>query len=570
MYTPSGAARDLARTREIAAVLFRSGFGDLAHRLGLAGPLQRVGKLLHLERAARARDVQTPERLRVALEALGPTFVKLGQVLASRSDLLAPEWIAELGRLREHARPVAWPELRAQLAEDLRAAPESVFEALDSTPLASASIAQVHRARLGGREVVLKIRRPGIRATVEADLRLLARLAEFADARLPDVRHWNPREIVRQFARTLSEELDFRGESRNASRIAAAFAGEPRLTVPHVHESFTRERLLVMDFVDAPSVAQWLAKARAAPQGSGARDAGLSETPDPSRVAALGAELVLEMVFVQGFYHADPHPGNVLLLGGERIALIDFGMVGHLSAARRTELSRLLRAVTRRDEAEIVAVLSSWAHAAEPVDTAELASDCSLFLDRWHGVPLGELDIRALLADIAALVRAHHIALPADVSMLLKVFVTLEGLGRELDPGFDMARHASPFVRRALRHQLGPLATARRAVADGIAAAAELPRGVRQLLEAARDGRFRVELDLKRLDRFGQEIDRSANRLTLGMVTAALIIGTAISLTVAGGPRVFGLPLFGVLGFASSIVLGLGLIASIRRSRHEL
>lgn len=563
MPTPASAARELARTREIAAVLFRHGLGDLAHRLGLAGPLRRVGTWLHVRGAAEFHTLERPARVREALEELGPTFVKLGQLLAGRTDLLPPAWTSELGRLREHARAVPWDELRAQLAEDLGAEPETLFDALDPTPLAAASIAQVHRARLAGREVVLKIRRPGIRAVVEADLELLERLAAIAERELAFARHWNAREIVREFRRSLTDELDLRIEARHHARVAASFADEERVCIPRIQERFTRERLLVMEYLDGPSVAQWIAQRRATSPGAADEQA--------RALAALGADLVLEMVFAHGLYHADPHAGNVLVLADGRLGLIDFGMVGRLSDGRREELSRLLGAVIRRRDEDVVDVLAGWSRVGDDGALARrshLAADCDAFLERWYGVPLAQIDVRTLLADVAELLRENGMTLPADLALLLKVFVTLEGLGRELDPEFDMARHAGPFVARELRRARQPLAHARRSLLDAAEVAASLPGDLRRMLAAARRGRFKVELDLRRLDHFGQQIDRSANRLTMGMVTAALIIGTSISLTVAGGPRVGGLPLFGVLGFASSIVLGIGLISSVRRSNR--
>ena len=246
-----GAARDLGRVHDIAAVLIRYGFGDLVQRLGMARALERAGKVLHLRGPDDIARLEPAARVRRALEELGPTFVKLGQILATRADLFPPDWIAEFGMLQDAAPAVPFEAIRAQLAEDLGEAPEAVFAELDTTPLAAASLAQVHRARLAdGSPVVLKIRRPGIRPVIEADLRLLARLAEIMEAEAPDLRRYRPREVVREFAHSLRRELDFSAEGRNAERIAASFADHPEIVVPRIHWQWTGERLNVQDFVE--------------------------------------------------------------------------------------------------------------------------------------------------------------------------------------------------------------------------------------------------------------------------------------------------------------------------------
>ena len=246
-----GAARDLGRVHDIAAVLIRYGFGDLVQRLGMARALERAGKVLHLGGQDDIARLEPAARVRRALEELGPTFVKLGQILATRADLFPPEWIAEFGKLQDAAPAVPFEAIHAQLAEDLGEAPESIFSELDPTPLAAASLAQVHRAKLAdGTPVALKVRRPGIRPVIEADLRLLGRLAEIVEAEAPDLRRYRPREVVRQFAHSLRRELDFSAEGRNAERIAASFAAQPEISVPRIYWQWTGERLNVQDFIE--------------------------------------------------------------------------------------------------------------------------------------------------------------------------------------------------------------------------------------------------------------------------------------------------------------------------------
>jgi ubiquinone biosynthesis protein len=546
-------ARDLGRLNEVATVFVRHGLGDLVHRWGLAGLLKRAGRAVHIQAVERLEPVSLPVRLRRALEDLGPTYVKLGQLLAGRADLLPMEYTQELARLQEEARELAWEELLPQLVEDLGRPPEEVFAHVSTEPLASASIAQVHRARLAdGTEVVLKVRRPGISEVVEADLRLFQRLAELAENEMPELRTWRLRGLARHFARTIQSELDLRIEARYCERIAENLRDVEGVIVPRVHWTWSGQRLLVQDFVEGQSAAEWIR-------------AGRPDGVDGKHIAGLGADVVLKMVFLDGLYHADPHAGNVLLLPGDRIGLLDFGMIGRLSDDRRAEFLRLMAAIVERKEDEMVDLLLGWSTDGE-VDAELFAHDCLAFIDRYHGLTLAELDATGLLRDVAELVRENHLSLPVDVSALLKAFITLDGLGQALDPDFDMAAHVEPFARQAMRRQASPLAILRRNVRGLEFLLRDLPRDVSRVLANARRGRFRLEFDLRRLEDFGHQLDRSANRITMGLVASALIVGTAISLTVSGGPEILGLPVFATIGFLCSVVVGLGLLWSIWRA----
>ncbi len=313
-----GAARELGRVHDIAAVLIRYGFGDVVRRIGMAGALERTGRVLGWRTPVEMARLTPAARVRCALEELGPTFIKLGQILGTRVDLFPPEWITEFGKLQDAAPAVPFTDIRQQLAEDLGDDPDRVFAELERQPLAAASLAQVHRARLSdGTAVVLKVRRPGIRPIVEADLRLLTLLAEIVEAEAPDMRRYRPREVMLQFTVTLRRELDFASECRNAERIAANLAAYPDIVVPRIHWQWSGERLNVQDYIyGIPG--RDLAEADAA---------GL----DRKLLARRGANAVLKMMLEDGFFHADPHPGNVFYLPDNRIAFIDFGMVGRLS-----------------------------------------------------------------------------------------------------------------------------------------------------------------------------------------------------------------------------------------------
>jgi ubiquinone biosynthesis protein len=556
MWTELQPGREISRAWEIASAATRYGGGELIARIGLHRALRKRGAAPLPAAQGEASSGTTPaERFRCALQELGPTFVKLGQVMATRVDLFPPDWIAQLEQLQNHVPGEPWTVIRAQLCEDLGAPPEEVFAEIDPEPLAAASIAQVHRARLhDGRAVVVKVRRPGIRTVVEADLRLLKRIARAAESHLPELRRFRLPAVVDQLRASLTRELDLAAECRHAERIAARFAGDPTLVIPAVHWAHTGERVNVQDLVEGIPIADLPAL----------EAAGI----DRRELARRGAQAVLCMMLRDGFFHADPHPGNVFALPGNRLALVDFGMVGRLSRQRRAEVVALLWGLVGRDAEAVVQILLEWTDDGA-VDEGRLAQDVDAFVDRYHGVVLGQLNLAQMLLDVVRLLQAHELALPADLALVVKVCVTLEGLGRLLDDQFDMAAQARPFLRRQVRERFSPASLLRHgshALVELAEVLAGLPHDLRRAVGAARRGRLKLQVASEELRHFATQLDHSANRLTMGIVVAALVIGSSITMTVAGGPTLLGLPVFGFLGFVGAVVAGSWLIFSIWRS----
>ena len=557
-----GAARDLHRVQQIANVLVRHGWGDLVRRLGLADALAKAGHALNIEHADSLARLPPPVQVRQALEELGPAFVKLGQILAGRSDLLGPAWISELAKLHSAVPAVPLDALREQLREDLGAEPEAVFARFDAEPLAAASIAQVHRAALhDGTEVVVKIRRPGIVDIIDADLRLLERAAVVAEREWPALEPYRPRQLVRQFGQSLRRELDLATECRNAERVAHNLAAMPQVQIPRVHWAWTKERLNVQDFV-------------AGVPGSDL-DRVRREGLDAKQLALHGARAVLKMIVEDGFFHADPHPGNVFYLPGNRIAFIDFGMVGRLPPRRREELLRLLLGLVERRAPAVAEVLLDWTDGRHGTHRDQLEDAIEAFVDQHHGTPLAQLHLGEMLGDVTTILREHRLALPADLALLIKAFVSLEGMGRGLDPDFHMAAVAQPMLRQVLRARYAPKALAQRGWAglgELLTQLGRLPQDVSRALRNLSRGRVQVAIEIEHLKRVGDQLDRAANRLSIALVIAALIIGASIVMTVGGGPALFGLPAFGLLGFVGAVLGGLWLLRAIRRSeraRHD-
>jgi ubiquinone biosynthesis protein len=551
------AAKDLGRVHEIASILVHCGFGDMVRRIGLSHALETAGKTIHWKYAEETACLLPHQRARRALEKLGPTFVKLGQILATRVDLFPEEWIAEFELLQDAAPPIDFEELRAQLEEDRGDAPEEVFIEFDTEPLAAASIAQVHRARLkDGTPVVVKIRRPGIKRVVESDLRLMERLAQVLTRDNPEVHRFRPREVVHQFTLSLRRELDLAHECRNATRIASTLEKGDHIVVPKVYWQWTCERVNVQEYIEGIPGREWTTLG----------EAGL----DRKLIARRGATAILKMVLVDGFFHADPHPGNIYFLPQNKVALIDYGMIGHLTEERRYQVVELLHGMVERDSGTVCEVLLDWSHGVN-LPSEQMVADVCAFLDQYAGVPLGQVNFRDMIGDMMNMLRDHRLVLPSDLSLMFKVFLTLDGFGRQLDPDFDLVAEARPFVRQALILRYSPNEVAKRGwrgMAGMMDLLVGLPKDFRRLLRAARRGALRVHIDIAELERFGERLDRAASRLTIGMITAAFIIGTSIMMSVSGDTEYLGMTILASFGFAMATLGGVWVLVSIWRGRR--
>ena len=548
--------RDLPRLQEISSVLIRFGGGDLVRRLGVGSMLERAGRVLHWKQAVENEHLEPAVRFRHALEALGPTFIKLGQVLSTRVDLFPPHWIAELEKLQTTTPAQAFEEMLPQMRLALaNRDPHTVFDALNTTPRAAASIAQVYEATLkDGTPVVIKVRRPGIEAKIEADLRIMAHVARLVELEFPEARRYQPRHVVQQFGKSMRRELDLAAEARNIQRFGEKFAADATVFIPKVFWEYTGQTMNVQERVDGIAGNQILQ----------AEAAGL----DRRLLAARGADAVLRMILIHGHFHADPHPGNVFYLPGNRIALVDFGMTGMLTHERRNQIADLLMAILHKDEMPLLDVLLEWT-GDSVVDESKLAADVVEFIFNYSSVHLKDISFGHLLNELTAMIREHHLVLPSDLTLLFKTLITLDGLGRQLDPEFDMGEHTAPFVEEVLRLRYAPEAVLKRgmhSVKDMASVLTGLPRDLAKFFKELRRGRVRLDIDVKRLDHFGQQLDRSANRLTIGIMTASLVIGSSIVMTIPHGPKIFGMPILGFLGFLIAVFNSIWILFSIWRS----
>lgn len=544
-----GSPSELRRLTELSTILIRYGFGDFLRYAGVDQIVERAGEFLHRKDHGEVEDEPAPIRMRRALEEMGPTFIKLGQILSTRVDLFRPDYIRELEKLRDHVPTITFDKLVVEIEAELGRPLKEVFESIDILPLAAGSIAQTHRAQLKtGEEVVVKIRRPGIRGIIEADLRLLTRVARFAARRFDDVARFHPEAVIREFANSIHAELDFAIEGRNAETIAKNFAEDPDIATPKVFWDWTNEMMNVQAYIDGVPGSD-----RAAVDASGY---------DKKEIARRGANAVLKMMFEDRFFHADPHPGNVFYLPGNKITFIDFGMVGQMSRQRRDQMVDLLYGMVERRSDKVTEILLTWAD-ADDRQNLQLENRIDAFIDRVHGVALDRLDIASLTRDLFAAMRDHNLALPSDLTLMAKAFASLDGMGRQLDPEFDMVAEAQPFLRRQMLRRYSPDRLARKAkdgATEGVDLLTGLPRDLKKLLQMAQRGQLTFGIDVTQMEHYIDRLDRSVTRVSMAILTSALIIGSSLVMSFSGAKMPVGLSVFAMMGFAASVLGGFWII----------
>lgn len=538
--------KNLQRLREIAAVVAKWGFGDLLARLELEGVVERTRNLLvwrrHREAAIR---YTTEERIRHALEELGPTFVKLGQILATRPDLIPMSLVVELRRLQDDVPPFDGALARRQVEAALGRTVEAVFARFDERPLAAASVAQVHRARLhAGDEVVVKVRRPNLEAIVRTDLEVLTALAALLEQNAPELARWRPVAIVDEFQRALSREVDLGNEAYNLIRFAANFAGDPHVHVPKVHLDLSSEAVLTMEYIDGIKMSDL----------AGLERAGI----DRKRLAAVGVEFCLKQVFEHGFFHADPHPGNLFVLPGEIMVPIDMGMMGSLEPEAVDSLLELLVGLLLRDAGKIVRLLFRLGLIDDRVDVPLVRHDIQELMDRYWSVPIADVDVAQLIARLFEMLQRHHVVMPADLLLIGKALATVDGMARELDPELDPLRAIRPYVlKQYLKRLSDPRWLARDLLETGrgwLEVATALPGDLRAVTRDLRRGELQLRTRVEGLEALVREQGRSANRQALAIVVAATLLGSAALLPTEVGPRVLGLALTTWLGIGGLLL----------------
>lgn len=528
-------AREFTRLRELVGILLKYGFDDLIRWLQLEDRAGLLKRWLRQDLPADVRRLPGEARARLALEEMGPTFVKLGQILATRVDLLPAEWISELEKLQDQAAAVPFAQLRPQLERSLGAKVSACFTEIDEKPVGTASMAQVYRAVTPlGQQVVLKIRRPGVEEKIHADLRLLRKLAEIADAQSPELRRYRPVEVIAEFEDSLLRELDFSIEARTADRMRENLRGLDWLVIPRIYWEWTCQDLNVQEFVAGIPAKQIEAIDKA----------GL----DRRLIARRGARAVWKMMLEDGLFHADPHPGNFLILPGNRIAMLDYGMVGRLTATRRDQLIRLLRGVALSEPETVTQVLVEWS-AGRYINREGLLAEVTNLIDHFDGVPLVEIDITELLNAVAAVLRNYNLRLPSELTLLAKACVTLEGFGRLIDPGFQLMEEAMPLLKKTLANRYSPKVLARAVRTRALDAVERLYHpGSPGLGGGGSSGQSGPPpLQVEELSKLVNRLERASHRQARAVLLAGLFLVSGMMLQLENGPHLLGMHVLGLL-----------------------
>lgn len=547
--------RSIKRYLNILRVLSTYGFDQVLEMLGLADMVVRSRKLFRGSVPDIAR-LTAAERMRLALEELGPTFIKLGQILSTRPDVIPRAFVREFEKLQDNVPSFPFEEVLTQITGELGGPAEQLFAEIDPVPLAAASIAQVHRARLmTGEDVVIKVRRPGIVEVVESDISALMALAGLAERHLPGIELYDPVGIVREFARTIRREMDFSREAHTIEKFRDNFIKTPWMYFPRVYWEQTSRAILTMEYVAGVKVSD--------------REKLFDQGLDVKLIARRGADSFLEMVLNHGFFHGDLHPGNVLILPDNVICLLDYGIVGRLDEDLKTFLTDILSAIVKRDMDEVVSLLLFAGDISDSLDIRALKRDLSNFIDGYYEIPLKEIEVGRMLMEFIEIITLYSIRISPDLMLLVKSLVLIEGMGRALDPGFDMVEHLRPFIVKAIRQKLSPLRVSRdivQVLSSYINLARNIPRDLKEIINRINRNKFKIDLEHRGLDKFTADFDRSINRLSTSMILAAIIIGSSIIMQTDKGPKVMDFPVLAFMGYTVAGVVGLWLVYAIIRS----
>lgn len=545
--------QELKRFGRIASVLVRYGFGDLLHRLEVS---HVAWQRIFTKEAEALERLSVPERVRLAFEELGPTFIKFGQVLSSRPDLLPTEFVKELTKLQDSVPPFPFGDVKALIEAQFGRPLTEVFASFEEEPLAAASLAQVHRARAkAGDEVAVKVQRPGIEDMIETDIRILRGLAALCERHLPESRYYEPVRIVDEFARTTRREMDFVREGRNIDRSRKYFAGDETVYIPKTFWDLTAPKVLTMEYIHGIKISE-LEQIHAAAM-------------DRKTIAINGANLILKEIFEFHFFHADPHPGNIFVLENNVIAPVDFGMIGILDEEIVRQLGIVFTAIVKKDVDMLVNVLLSIGLAPEPIDRNAFRLELGDFLERYYELPLKQLIIRIIINELMGIIRRYRLRFPPELVMMAKALVINQGVGTMLYPEFNIIEHARPYVQKLIMRRLDParqLKEFSKLAGETAVFFKKLPSDLREILSKMRKDELGIRFEHRGLERLIGELDRSSNRLSFAVIIAALIIGSSLVFQTGAGPKLFGYPLLGLAGFLVASILGIWLLVGILRS----
>ncbi|EFI33037.1 ABC-1 domain protein [Desulfonatronospira thiodismutans ASO3-1] len=542
----------LGRFREIVTTLVKYGFDDVVDRLDVPGRkyLEKIRvHTMHLTRW---------ERMRMVLEELGPTFIKCGQILSQRADLLPRELLEELRKLQDDVPAEEFSEIRKVLQDNFAQPLEDIFSEIEETPIAAASLAQVHKAWLKGsnQEVALKIQRPDIAETIKSDMDILERIAIRLDGRMESFKVYNLPQLVQRIRKLMLQELNFAQEMRNMQVVRTHTLPEEKILIPEVYPELCGELVITMELS----------------RGSKMKDVRVSELKNRASLAKRGLNFSIRQVLEQGFFHADPHPGNILIDEDENMILLDWGMVGRLTNKVRYELIDLIGAVVDNDVEEVTEILISFTTGRENVNRGMLQNEVLEVVSHFTRLPLKEVNLGQLLMELTTLLRNHGRILTTDLSIMIKALVTAEGTARMLYPDLDVIKEAEPMVRRMSKNRFSPsnlLKGLQKNIRYLMRFQYELPRQTMDIISKLDRGELAIRFQHQNLEGLQSTLERVVNRLVVGIVTGALFLGSGMIIMADTGPRLWGYPALGVVGYIIAVFLSLRLVMAMVRSRKR-
>jgi len=537
-------AKDLKRLTIIGGILVEEGFGFVVNKLKFI-KVKKKGK----------EDKRKPEvRLRKTLERLGPTFVKFGQLLSVRPDLVPIRYAKELSKLQDSVPSFSTDDVKKIIHHELGRPVTKVFKQFEETPLASASISQVHRATMhDGSQVVVKVQRPGIENIMKEDIDLLLLLAHHLEKHVPKAKRYEPVALVREFADWTKKELDFTIEAKNAQRFKKNFADDPKVRIPHVYPSCTSKKVLTLSFMDGIDLRH--------------RNLLKKKHINVKQALELGFDAILTQIFEHGFFHGDPHPGNILLFEDGSIGFIDFGIVGKFTPQLREEAIEMLLGVLEDDIDKLVDFLIRINKGKKPVDEVSLRGELADIVEPIANAKIEDIEVSKILEQVIDTAFEHHIRMPTDFALFGKSILTMEGVALEYDPSFTLTRRAQPFIERLIKKKYQSKGMAKsilRELNQVKRQIFKIPKQVNMALRKVQEGRVKVDIDNRDIRELSKELDRSSNRLSYGLIIAALIIGGAWVMD-KGDPVFLGAPAMTVALFFLAILMGVTLSISIMR-----
>ena len=538
-------------------MLFKYGFGHIVEQLNIDYYIQLGKRVVTFGSTSKElHRLPLGARFRLALEELGPTFIKLGQLLSTRPDLVPVEIIDELKKLQDHLPAVSSDEIRTQIHAELGYPVEDLFLDFKLSPLATASMAQVHRATLkDGTEVVCKIRRPGVKSVIATDVDIMMGLAYLANKHLPGADMYDPIGLVKEFRRSIQRELDFCREGRTIDRFRKNFEDDESVYIPTVYWDYTDHTVLTMEYVAGVKISNFEELQLAG--------------HDLKLIAQRGADCFLKQVFQYGLFHADPHPGNLYILENDVICIFDFGMVGRLDDELKLHLTELLLAVLRRHPDHIITQLLYSGDLNDESDRKKLRHDLAEFIDEYYDTLLQDIKVGKLLFDFIQILSHYQIKFPSNLMLLSRSLIAMEGLGRQLDPHFNMVERLQPFAEEIIKERYTTSNFAKDVAGtlrEYHALGKSLPKDIKSFINRINRNQFKIDLEHRGLERLVTTLEKSSNRISFSMVIAALIVGSSVVMQVDKGPTIMGFPIIGLFGYSVAGFLGFGLAIAILRS----